>query len=69
MAYHGVGPGCTVTGADEVCGGMWTAWAGGAIMGSPSVGLMVASQWMLRRRRWRFAGSVQVSVGSVIIGG
>ena len=27
MACHGVGPGCTVMGADNVCGGMWKAWA------------------------------------------
>ena len=42
MASHGVGPGCTVIGADDGCGGMWTAWAGAAVMGSPSVGVMVA---------------------------
>ena len=66
MAYHGLGPGCTVMGADNLCGGMWTAWAGLAVMGSRSVGVMVASPWMARRKWWRSAGSVQVLVGSVI---
>ena len=66
MACHGVGPGCTVMGADDVCGGMWMAWAGAAVMGSPSVDLMAASPWMVRRRWWRSAGSAQVLVGSVI---
>ena len=39
---------------------------GAAVMGSPSVGVMVASSWTVRRRCWRSVGSVQVVVGSVI---
>ena len=66
MACHGVGPGCTVIGADDACGGMWTAWVGAALMGSPSVGVMVASPWTVRRSRWRSVGGVHVLVGSVI---
>ena len=57
---------CTVMGADDACGGMWGAWVGAALTGSPSVGVMVASPWMVRRRWWRSVGSVQVVVGSVI---
>ena len=66
MACHGMGAGCTVIGADNACGGMWTAWVGAAVMGSPSVGVMVASPQTVRRRWWRSVGSVQVVVGSVI---
>ena len=66
MARHGVGPGCTVMGADDVFGGMWTAWAEAAVLGSPSVGVMAASPWMVSRRWWRSASSAQVLVGSVI---
>ena len=66
MACHGVGPGCTAIGADNVCGGMWTAWVGAAVMGSPSAGVIVASPWTLGRSWWRPVGSVQVVVGSVI---
>ena len=66
MACHGVGPGYTVIGADDACGGMWMAWVGAAVMGSSSVGVMVASPWTVRRRWWRSVGSVQVVVGSVI---
>ena len=66
MACHGVGPGCTVIGADDACGGMWTAWLGAAVMESPSVGVMVASPWTVMRSWWRPVGSVQVVVGSVI---
>ena len=66
MACHGVGPGCTAIGADDACGGMWTAWVGVAVMGSPSVGVIVASPWTVRRRWWRPVGSPQVVVGSVI---
>ena len=66
MACDGVGPGCTVMDADDVCGGMWMAWAGAAVMGSPSVGVMAASPWTVRRRWWRSAGSAQVVLGSVI---
>ena len=69
MACHGVGPGCTVMGADDVCGCMWTAWAGAAVMGSPSIGVMAASPWTVRRRWWQSASSVQVVVGSVMGGG
>ena len=57
---------CTVIGADDACGGMWTAWAGAAVTGSPSVGVIVASPWTVRRRWWRPVGSAQVVVGSVI---
>ena len=66
MACHGVGPGCTVIGADDACGGMRTAWAGAAVTGSPSVGVIVASPWTVGRRWWRSVGSAQVVVGSVI---
>ena len=66
MACHVVGPGRTVMGVGDSCGAMWTALAGFAVMASPSFGVMVASPWTLRRRWWRCAGSVQVSVGSVI---
>ena len=66
MACHGVGPGCTVIGANDACGGMWTAWAGAAVTGSPSVGVIVALPWTVRRRWWRSVGSAQVVVGSVI---
>ena len=66
MACHGVGRGCTVICADDACGGMWMAWAGAAVMGSPSVGVIVASSLTLRRRWWRSVGSVQVVVDSVI---
>ena len=66
MACHGLGPGCTVRGAKDVCGVMSTAWLGAGVMGSPSFGVMAASPWMLRRRWWRSTGSAQVSVGSVI---
>ena len=66
MACHGVGPGCTVMGADDVSGGWWRAWAGAAVMESPSFGVMAASPWMVRRRWWRSAGSAQVLVGSLI---
>ena len=66
MAYHGVGPGCTVIGADDASGRTWTAWAGTAVTGSPSVGVIVASPWTMRRRWWRPVGSAQVVVGSVI---
>ena len=66
MTCHGVGPGCTVMGADDVCPGMWMAWAGAAVMGSPSVGVMAASSWTVRRRCWRSAGSAQVLVGLLI---
>ena len=45
---------------------MWTAWAGAAVTGSPSVGVIVASPWTVRRRWWRPVGSAQVVVGSVI---
>ena len=47
-------------------GGMWTAWAGAAVIRSPSIGVMVASPWTVRRRWWRSFGNVQVVVGSVI---
>ena len=53
-------------GADHVCGGMWMAWAGAAVMGSPSVGVMVASPWMVRRRWWRSPASATVLVGLMI---
>ena len=66
MACHGVGPGSTAIGADDACGGMWTAWAGAAVTGSPSVGVIVASPWTVRRRWWRPVGGAQVVVGSVI---
>ena len=66
MACHRVGPGRTVMGGDDPCGGMWTAWAGVAVMGSPSVGVMVAFPCMVRGRWWRSADSVKVLVGSVI---
>ena len=66
MSCHGVGPGCTVMGADDACGGMWTAWVGAAVMRSPSVGVMVASPRTVRRRWWRSVGNVHVVVGSVI---
>ena len=66
MACRGVGPGCTAIGADDACGGMWTAWAGAAVTGSPSVGVIVASPLTVRRRWWRPVGSAQVVVGSVI---
>ena len=45
---------------------MWTAWAGAAVTGSPSVGVIVASPWTVRRRWWWPVGSAQVVVGSVI---
>ena len=66
MACHGVGPGCTVIGDDDAYGGMLTAWVGAAVMGSPSVGVMVAFPWTVRRMWWRSVGSVQVVVGLVI---
>ena len=66
MACHGVGPGCTVFGANDDCGTMWTVWAGAAVMGSPSIGVMAASTWMVRRTWWRSASSAQGLVGSVI---
>ena len=66
MACHGVGPGCTAIGADDACGGMWTAWAGAAVTGSPSVGVIVASPGTVRRRWWRPVCGAQVVVGSVI---
>ena len=66
MACHGLAPGCTAIGADDACGGMWTAWAGAAVMGSPSVGVIVASPWTVRRRWWRPVGSALVVVVSVI---
>ena len=66
MACHGSGAGCTAIGADDGCGGMWTASAGAAVTGSPSVGVIVASLWTVRRRLWRPVGSAQVVVGSVI---
>ena len=65
LAYHGVGPGCTAISAAIPCGGMRTAWAGVAIMGSPSFGVMAASPWTARRRWCCSAGSIQVSVGSM----
>ena len=64
-ACHGVGPGCTAIGAGDACGGMWMAWAGAAVTGSPSVDVIVASPWTVRRRWWRPVGSAQVVVGSV----
>ena len=66
MACHEVGPGCTTMSADGVCGGMWTVWAGSAVIGSPSVRVMVASPWMVRKSWWRSISSAQVSVGPVI---
>ena len=66
MACHGMGPGCTVIGADDACGRRWTSWVGAAVMGSPAVGVMVASPWTVRRRCWWSVGSVQVEVGLVI---
>ena len=61
-----VGVRCNIIGSDDACWGTWPAWAGVAVMRSPSVGVMVASPWTVRRRWWRSAGSVQGSVGSVI---
>ena len=46
------GDGRTVMGADDACGGMWTAWAGAAIKESHSVGVMVAPPWTVTRRWW-----------------
>ena len=66
MACLRVGPWCTVMGADNVFGGKWTALARVAVMGSPSVGVMVASPWIMGRVCWWSAGSVQVSLGWVI---
>ena len=66
MAFHGVGPRCTVIGADDACGGMWAALVGAAVTRSPSSGEMVASPWTVRRSRWRSDGSVEVVVGWVI---
>ena len=66
MACHGVGPGCTAIGADDACGGMWTAWVWAAVVGSPSVGVIVASPWAVKRRWWRLVGSAQVVLGLVI---
>ena len=66
MACHGLGPGCTFMGADDVFGGIWTARAGAAVMGSPLVGVMAEFPWMVRRRWWRSAGSAQVLVGLVM---
>ena len=66
MACHGVGPGRTVMGADDVCRGMWMAWAGAAVLGSPSAGVMAASAWKVRRTWSRSAGSAQALMGSVI---
>ena len=68
MACHGVGPGCTVIGAGDACGGMWTAWVGVAVMVSPSVGVIGASPWTVMRSRLRSVGSVQVVLGSMIEG-
>ena len=65
IACHGVGPGCTVMGADGSRQGMWTAWGWAAVVGSPPRRVMVASPWSVRRRLWWSIGSVQVSVGSV----
>ena len=39
---------------------------GAAVMGSPSIGVMVASPWTVRRRLWRSVSSVGVVVGLVI---
>ena len=50
MACHGVGPACTAIGADDACGGMWTAWVEAAVMGSLSVAVIVASPWTVRGR-------------------
>ena len=66
MACHGVGPGCTAIGANDACGGMWTAWARAAVTGSASAGVIVASPWTVRTRWWRPVGSAQLVVGSVI---
>ena len=66
MACQGLGPGSYVIGSDDACGGMWTAWAGAAVTGSPSVGVIVASPWTVSRRWWRPVGSAQVVVSSVI---
>ena len=66
MACNGAGPGCTAIGADDACGGMWTAWAGAAVRGSPSVSVIVASPWTVRRRWWQPVGGARVVVGSVI---
>ena len=56
----------TVMGAEDACGDVWTAWAGVAVIRSASVGVMLAFPWTLRTRWWRSAGSVQVSVVSMI---
>ena len=66
MDCHGLGPGCTVIGSDDVCGGILTAWAGAAFMASPSIGLTAASPCTVRIKWWRSAGSVQVVVSSLI---
>ena len=66
MACHEVGPRCTVIGADDGFGGMWMAWAGAAVMGSPFVGVIAASPWMVRRRLWRSFGSAHALMGSLI---
>ena len=52
MACHGPGAGCTAIGADDACGNMWMASVGAAVMGSPSVGVIVASPWTVGRRWW-----------------
>ena len=66
MACHGVAPGSYVMGVDDSCGSMWMAWVEVAVMGFLSVGVMVASPWLVRRRWWQSAGSVQVSQTSVM---
>ena len=60
MACHRMGPRCTAIGADDACGGMRTAWAGAAVTGSPSVGVIVAWPWTVRRRWLRPVSSAQV---------
>ena len=63
LACNGMEPGCTVMGADDSCWGMWTALVAVGVMGSPPLGVMLASPWTVRRNWWPSAGSVEVSVG------
>ena len=66
MACHGMGPGCTIMGTDNVLWGYVDGVCGDRRYGVFSVSVIVASSWMVRRRKWRSVGSVQVWVGSVI---
>ena len=60
MACRGMGPECTVVGADGSREGMWTAWVSVAVMGVSALRGNGGAPCTVRRMWWQNAWSVEV---------